>query len=125
MLWMRELGDKIKEERRRAGLSQEALASKLSVSRVQLGNYEKGNSAIPVNIFAEIARTLHVRSFTVAGYKLVVDEYQPKPTLAPAQQLAFPFGREHFFGSASVRVDSAESNGSIVITAVFKEPRSA
>ncbi len=99
MLWMRELGDKIKEERRRAGLSQEALASKLSVSRVQLGNYEKGNSAIPVNIFAEIARTLHVRSFTVAGYKLVVDEYQPKPTLALRNNSHFHLAGSIFLGA--------------------------
>jgi transcriptional regulator with XRE-family HTH domain len=125
MTWMHELGDKIKEARQDAGLSQEALASKLSVGRVQLGNYEKGTSVIPVNIFAEIARALKVQSFTVAGYKVAVDENQPKPTLAPAQQLAFPFGREHLFGNASLRVDSGQSHGSIVVTAVFQKTRSA
>jgi transcriptional regulator with XRE-family HTH domain len=125
MPWMQELGKEIKAERERSGMSQATLAGKLSVGRTQLGNYENGNSAIPVNILAEIARALRVESFTVDGYKVVLDGHQPKPTPAPAQQLAFAFDLEHRFGSGSVKITSADPKGGIVITAVFKEPRSA
>src|ERR1039458_2039852 len=119
--WKSELGGRIKDERDRAGLTLEELASQLSVGRVQLGNYEKGISGIPVNILTEIARALKVDSFTVAGYRIVPEESAPKPVPAPAQQLAFPFGEERRFGDASVRIDPAESSGGVVITAVFKE----
>ena len=122
---MQELGKEIKAERERAGLSQARLADQLSVGRTQLGNYENGISAIPVNILAEIARTLRVGSFTVDGFKVVLDGYQPKPTSAPAQQLTFAFGEEHRFGSGSVKITSADSSGGVVITAIFKEPRTA
>ena len=125
MPWKTVLGEEIKAKRGKAGLTLEQLASQLSVSRVQLGNYEKGISAIPVNILTEIARALKVDFFTVAGYRIVLEDYAPKPVPVPAQQLAFPFGEERRFGNASVRIDPAESSGSVVITAVFKEPRSA
>lgn len=126
MSWKTKLGDEIKAKRDRAGLTLEELASQLSVGRVQLGNYEKGNSAIPVNILTEIARALKVDSFTVEGYRIVPEDYALKPVPAPAQQLAFPFGEERRFADASVRIDTTEgSSGGVVITAVFKEPRSA
>jgi transcriptional regulator with XRE-family HTH domain len=125
MSWKIKLGDEIKARRDRAGLTLKELASQLSVSRVQLGNYEKGNSAIPVNILTEIARALKVESFTVDGYRIVPEDYAPKPVLAPAQQTNFPFGEERCFGNASVKIEPTESSGGVVITAVFKEPRSA
>jgi transcriptional regulator with XRE-family HTH domain len=124
MSWKKELGEQIKTARLRVELSQEQLADKLSVSRVQLGNYEKGKSAIPVNILTEIADALEVESFTIAGYKIVPHEYAPKPVPAPSQQLPLAFGREQRFASASVNIVSTESDG-VVITAVFKEPRIA
>lgn len=125
MPWKKELGEQIKAERRRVGLSQQALASKLSVTRVQLGNYEKGNSAIPVNILTEIARALRVEAFFVGGYKIVPQDGAPKPILAPQQQLTLAFDREYQFRSASVNIVSTEPEGSVVITTVFKEARSA
>jgi transcriptional regulator with XRE-family HTH domain len=122
---MQKLGEEIKAKRELAHMSQTRLANQLSVGRTQLGNYENGTSAIPVNILAEIARALRAESFTVDGYKVTLDGYQPGPILAPAQQLEFAFGEERRFGNASVKIISADSNGGISITAVFKEPRSA
>ena len=115
----------MKAARLYAGLSQQQLADRLSVSRVQLGNYEKGKSAIPVNILTEIAAALGVDSFTIAGYKVVPHTYTPKPVPAPSQQLPFPFGIEQRFANASVNIASTELDGGVVITAVFKEPRIA
>lgn len=115
----------MKAERLRVGLSQQQLADKLSVSRVQLGNYEKGKSAIPVNILTEIASALGVESFSIAGYKVVPQAYAPKPVPAPSQQLPLTFGQEQRFASASVNIVSTERDGGVVITAVFKEPRIA
>ncbi|MGA3372520.1 MAG: helix-turn-helix transcriptional regulator [Terracidiphilus sp.] len=125
MDWKEELGGKIKAARLHAGLTQDQLANKLPVSRVMLGYYEKGQSAIPVNILTEIARALQVDTFTVGGYRIVPEEYAPKPVLAPAQQLAFPFGEERRFTDASLRVDPTESSGGVIVTAVFREPLSA
>ncbi len=122
---MQELGKEIKAERERAGMSQAGLADQLSVGRTQLGNYEKGTSAIPVNILAEIARALRVESFTVDGYKVALNGRLPKPTLAPAQQLVFAFDLEHRFGVGIAKISSADSKGGIVITTIFKEPRQA
>jgi len=125
MSWKTELGDQIKAERLRVGLSQQQLADKLSVSRVQLGNYEKGKSAIPVNILTEIADALGVESFTIAGYRVVPHYYTPKPVPAPSHQLPFTFDREQRFSSASVNIATTELDGGVVITATFKEPRIA
>jgi transcriptional regulator with XRE-family HTH domain len=125
MSWKEYLGAQIRAERSRVGLSLEGLADRLSVSRVQLGNYEKGKSAIPVNILTEIAQALKVESFTVDGYKVVPHDgsNSPPPT---EQQLSFPFGQSHRFRSASVRIDSgADDDGDIIVTAIFKGPRSA
>lgn len=125
MEWRKELGEQIKAERRRAGLSQEALADRLSVTRVQLGNYEKGKSAIPVNILTEIARALQVKTFLVNGYKVIPQDSSLKLIHPLQEQLSLAFDQEHQFGSASVNIVSKESAGSIVITAVFKKPRVA
>jgi len=125
MSWKTELGDQIRDARSKSGLTQVQLAEKLSVTRVQLGNYEKGRSAIPVNILTEIAEALHVASFTVGGYRVVPEKDHPKPIPAPDLQLPMKFKDEQLFSDASLKIDSANSLGEVVITAVFKHPRSA
>ena len=124
MPWRVKFADDIKAARLRAGMSQQALADRLSVTRVQLGNYESGKSAPPLNIAIEIARALD-EEFIVEGYKITKHDASPGPKLAPPQQLSFTFGREHRFGSASVTITKTQTDGGVVISAVFENPRTA
>ena len=99
MSWKINLGSQIKEARSRSGLTQVQLAEKLSVTRAQLGNYEKGVSAIPVNILAEIAEALQVEAFTVAGYRVVPEKSRPTPAGTPDPQMSLKFGDEQRFAN--------------------------
>ena len=69
MSWRQDLGAQIRREREAKGLSQQALAEKTSVSRVQIGNIEKGKSAPAVNIVTEIAVALSC-IFTIEGIEI-------------------------------------------------------
>ena len=56
---------------------------------------------------------------------MIPQEQSPKLTHPTEQQLPLTFDQEHRFGSASVNIVSTDPKGGVVITAVFKEPRSA
>lgn len=113
MTWRTELGEQIKKARLAADLTLEELASQVSVSRVQLGNYEKGKSAPPVNIVTEIASALKVE-FEVSGYR-ITSVASPQLVRPVPQQLSLALDTDHKFASASLRVTpSMEENGLVV-----------
>ena len=55
------LGQKIRLRRKELGLSQEALAEKLYVTRQMVTNYERENVDIKMSLFLEIAAALEVK----------------------------------------------------------------
>lgn len=57
---MSDLGDKIKVSRIKAGLSQEALAKKLKVSRVTITRYENGTREPDIKMLNELAAAIGV-----------------------------------------------------------------
>jgi transcriptional regulator with XRE-family HTH domain len=115
MSWQHELGRQIRDARKRAGYTQQHLATHLTVSREQLSNYENGKSAPPVNVVAEIARALDTQ-FEIAGCKIGKED--GKRSFAPPadQQLCFAYNTEHRFKAATLTIRPTRK--SIVIRAV-------
>lgn len=64
------LGERIKLYRQQFGLTQELLAKKAGISRIALGNYERGERTPPVDIFAKIASALHTSMDELYGFNL-------------------------------------------------------
>jgi transcriptional regulator with XRE-family HTH domain len=62
------LGETIRSERIKAGLSQEQLAEKANVARNYIGNIERAEYKVTVETLARIAKALKVR-----GRDLVAD----------------------------------------------------
>lgn len=54
------VGRKITEARRRSGLTQEALAARISLTRTSVINIEKGRQQLLVHMLIDIARALQV-----------------------------------------------------------------
>lgn len=55
-----ELGRRIREAREAAGLTQEELALRLTLSRASVANIERGNQRVALHKFVEIAQALGV-----------------------------------------------------------------
>ena|ERR1700738_3990094 len=56
----RELGSKIRQGRERQGLTQDALAKRVGLSRTSITNIEQGRQTILVHQLVEFARALNV-----------------------------------------------------------------
>ena len=55
------LGEAIRTQRIKAGLSQEQLAEKASLARNYIGNLERGEYRVTVETLAQIAKALNLR----------------------------------------------------------------
>lgn len=62
------VGERIKSARQQWGLTQEEVAQKAGISRIALGNYERGERTPPIDIFARIANALHVSMDDLYGF---------------------------------------------------------
>lgn len=85
-----EIGEKLKNLRKKAGYTQERLAEVISVSRNQLQKYERGQDALSPERFQQLATALSVpvQEFFMAGEevlpldtseKLLLDSYRAIP----------------------------------------------
>jgi transcriptional regulator with XRE-family HTH domain len=122
MSWQTDLGDQIRKAREKAGLSQEQLASNLTVTREQLSNYERGKSAIPANVIAEIAEALGI-GFVIGNCRIAMKDLKRPAPGTPAQQLCFSYGVEHRFAGANVTIRPIK--GSLLIKATMRRSRIA
>jgi transcriptional regulator with XRE-family HTH domain len=128
MQWKTELGNKIREAREAAKMSQEGLSAEISAkfgykyTRAQISNIENGKSAPAVNIVSAIAEVLRAE-FEVGGCKIGKrNEPSVGQLTAVPQQLSFPFDVVHSFSAASLRLTSLPEN-SISLQAVFTRAR--
>lgn len=71
-----EIGKRIRSYRERQGLTQGDLATHAHISRISLGNYERGERVPPVDIFLRIAQALHVSTDELLGYSPAKDPLQ-------------------------------------------------
>lgn len=69
-----EIGKRIRSYREKQGLTQGDLATHAHISRISLGNYERGERVPPVDIFLRIAQALHVSTDELLGYDPEQDE---------------------------------------------------
>jgi len=67
-----EVGTRIRRQRERRGLTQQALASMVSLSRASLANIERGKQKTLLDTFVDLASALHV-----APAKLLIDVETP------------------------------------------------
>lgn len=65
----RAIGERIKEYRVARGLTQSDLANKADITRIALGNYERGQRIPTIDIFARIAMALNVSIDELMGYR--------------------------------------------------------
>lgn len=129
MQWKTELGNKIREARELAKMSQEALSAEISATfaykytRAQISHIENGRSAPAVNIVSAIAEILRAE-FEVGGCRIGIRSEQAvgRLTVMP-QQLSFPFGIEYSFSEASLKLTSMPEN-SIYLEAMFTRGQS-
>ena len=113
--WQEELGQKIRAARKLAGLTQEELAQKTSISRPQLSNYENGISDAPARVVAEIAEALETE-FIIRGFRIGRDSHASAEG-PPLHQLCFEFNKDHDFPKSTVTIKP--NSKTIVITAVL------
>lgn len=113
MTWQEELGQQIREAREAAGISQKQLATKTSVSRAQLSNYENGKCDVPTHVAAEIAKALEM-VFVVRGCRIGHDLPSEPQLPVEASQLCLAFDIEHMFPKSAVTIKPTRE--SIVIT---------
>jgi transcriptional regulator with XRE-family HTH domain len=118
--WAEELGQKIRAARKLAGLTQEQLAQKTSISRPQLSNYENGVSDAPARVVAEIAEALRAE-LIIRGCRIGPDK--AAPAARPLQQLCLEFDKDHDFPRSTVTIKP--SSKAIVITAVLPRMQKA
>ena len=120
MNWQEELGQQIRDARKRARMSQKELAGHLSVSRVTLSNYENGKSPATVNVIADITRVLDAE-FEIGGCKIAKDDFKRAQDGPSPEQLCFAYDTEHRFRATSVTFRPGRK--SIVFNAVLARIR--
>ena len=111
--WQGEFGRQIQEARDAAGISQKQLATKTSVSRAQLSNYENGKCDVPTHVAAEIAKALGI-VFVVRGCSIGHNLAGQPELPTEAEQLCLAFDTGHIFPEAAVTIKPTRE--SIVIT---------
>lgn len=79
------IGERIKEYRLKRGFTQSDLAKQADITRIALGNYERGERIPTIDIFARIAMALNVSIDELMGYT-------PRP-LSPLWQIKRDFER--------------------------------
>jgi transcriptional regulator with XRE-family HTH domain len=114
MSWQKELGGQIRAARKRARISQQELATHLSVSRETLSNYENGKSPAIVNVIADIARVLDAE-FEIAGCKIAKSGSTHTQDGPSPEQLCFAYDTEHRFNAATITI--RPNRKSIIINA--------
>lgn len=62
-------GDKLKEERKKKGISQKELGQKLGVSQAMIAQYEKGDRTPKIETIKKIAKALEVEAIVLMGYR--------------------------------------------------------
>lgn len=63
------VGERIKEYRLKRGFTQSDLAKQADITRIALGNYERGERIPTIDIFARIAMSLNASIDELMGYK--------------------------------------------------------
>src|SRR5271155_307527 len=111
--WQKEFGRQIKAARLAVGISQEQLATKTSVSRAQLSNYENGKCDVPTQVAAEIAKALEI-VFVVRGRRIGHEPANRPQLEIEAHQLSLAFDTEHSFPGSGTTI--RPTRDSIVIT---------
>lgn len=70
-------GDKLKEERKKKGISQKELGQKLGVSQAMIAQYEKGDRTPKIETIKKIAKALEVEAIVLMGYcnSIIIDVF--------------------------------------------------
>jgi transcriptional regulator with XRE-family HTH domain len=124
MLWKTELGEKIRDARKLAEMSQEELSAEIyarfgyKYTRARISQIEKGISAPAVNIVTAIADILGAE-FVIRGCPIGkrVEQKEVTLTVMP-QQLCLQFDVEYSFAVSSLKLTPLPEN-SISLRAVM------
>lgn len=119
------LGEKIALCRKKAGLSQEELASRLALSRQAVSRWETGAAAPDIEKVAELSRLFHVTT----DYLLLEEEPEPSFPRAEPKQTKPPFDpvaerRRKFriaFGAAAVILGLLTAVAALVLAQLHAE----
>lgn len=57
-----EIGQRIRQARKKVGLSQEGLAEQIGISTTHMSHIETGNTKLSLPVLVALSRTLHVRT---------------------------------------------------------------
>jgi len=109
-----DLSKQLKNARLRRGLTQQALADKLNISRQMVSRYESGRDRPWFKILGVAAEVLETQ-FEVDGFLITFEKSSGRPRPVP-QQLRFDFNKETIFQGATVHI--TPKNGFLIIEAV-------
>lgn len=115
--WKEALGSQIRDARKKAGLSQEALAEAVGKSRQIIGRYESGSDAPSVNVLGKIALKLAMSEVNVNGYRFSVRLQVDSASTETTEQLRLDFDKEHVFPGATLRITPSKVTITITATA--------
>lgn len=93
-------GPLLREQRKRAGMSQGSLGNAVGLSRTSITNIEKGRQRIPLHLFAEVVRVLRVEPSMLLPANNRQTSLRPKLQEALRKRRAGPAER-----NAVLRVD--------------------
>ena len=83
------LGEKIREQRKKAGLSQEQLAEKLNISYSMMAKIEIGNKGISIDLLIELTVFFDVSmEYIILGHELHKDKLKEQYELVKKQFMA-------------------------------------
>ncbi|MDA9521331.1 hypothetical protein XI06_13380 [Bradyrhizobium sp. CCBAU 11434] len=84
------IGERIRAQRKRVGLSQKELASRLDIVFQQLQKHENGTSRVPASRLYEIAGALN----TPISYFFEIDERKPQQRTSPLSDVSAIVGAQ-------------------------------
>jgi transcriptional regulator with XRE-family HTH domain len=83
MIFYRVFGNKLRQARKAAGLTQEVLADRVGLSRPSIANIERGNQQVPLHMLDSFASVLGMKPC-----ELLPEETRPKETRQLPKKLA-------------------------------------
>jgi transcriptional regulator with XRE-family HTH domain len=114
--WKEALGLQIKNARKNARLTQDALGDAIGMSRQIIQRYEAGTDAPSVNVLGKIALELSMTKVSINGFNFAVTRPTEGSSVPATEQLRLDFNKEHTFPGATIKI--TPTSVSITITAI-------
>lgn len=115
--WQQILGQQIREARKRARFTQDALAKAVGKTRNSIIEYEAGRDAPTVNTLASIALQLGMTEVNINGFRFSVRPRADSQVPDSAEQLRLDLDKEFVLPGATLKITPTKLTITITATA--------